>query len=312
MATAAPRSRTVLITDYMGDDTRLEEEILTSAGIDVIVAPSRDPQSWLDIAPSADGILTRHAPITADTVRRLTQCRIISRYGTGTDNIDTDAAAAYGIRVTWVEAYSTSEVADHAWAMALALWRAIPLFHEHIASGGWQPARLPTIRRLRGRTLGLVGFGRIAASVASRAQASGMELVAYDPYATLPDDVSRAPTIDELVAHSDIISLHAPLTKETRHIVNDDSLASANGSLLINASRGALVDMNSAVNALDQGRLTGLGLDVFEDEPLPITSKIRNRPDVLLTPHVGYYSIDSLQEAKARSTNAIVDALAET
>ncbi len=306
-----PESRTVLVTDYMGDDTRVEEEILSVAGIDVIVAPSRDPQSWLDIARNADGILTRHAPITADTIGRLTRCRIISRYGTGTDNIDVAAAEARGIRVKCVEAYSTSEVADHAWAMALTLWRSIPLFHKRIVSGGWQPDPLPKIRRLRGQTLGLVGFGRIAAGVASRAQASGMEVVAYDPYATIPHDVSRVLAVDELIAQSDIISLHAPLTNETRHIVNDHSLASANGSILINASRGALLDMNSAIDALDHGRLTGLGLDVFEDEPLPIASRIRSRSDVLLTPHIGYYSIDSLHEAKVRSTNAIVNTLAE-
>jgi D-3-phosphoglycerate dehydrogenase len=151
-------SKRVLITDYMRDDTDLEESILNEAGIEVTVAESQDPSSWLSAALEADGTLTRHAPITADTIKQLAQCRIISRYCTGTDNIDAGSAEEQGIQVAYVAGYSTSEVADHSWAMALGLSRGVPLFNCLIADGGWQPAPLPTIHRLEGQTIGLIGY----------------------------------------------------------------------------------------------------------------------------------------------------------
>ena len=306
--TSSPKR--VLITDYMGDDTSLEESIFGEAGIEVTVAASKDPRSWLKAALEVDGILTRHAPITASTIGQLAKCRIISRYGTGTDNIDVPSAEEHGIQVAYVAGYSTSEVADHSWAMALGLSRSVPLFDGLIANGGWQPERLPTIRRLEGQTIGLIGFGRIGAAVGQRARASGMNVLAFDPYATLPPEVEAAASVEEVMGRSAIISLHAPLTADTRHIINDRSLQLAKGAILINASRGALIDLEAALRALDSGNLVGLGLDVFEVEPLPSSSEVRGRPDVLLTPHVGYYSVDSLQEAKTRSSLEIVRVLA--
>lgn len=297
-----------VITDYMGDDTNLECQLLEAAGFDVFVAPSTDPTTWAHQAVDADAILTRHAPVRADTIGRLQRCKVISRYGTGHDNIDLPAAQAKRIIVTNVPGYCTDEVADHAMTLLLMAARHTDVVSASVRSGGWTPQPLPPIQRIRGRRLGLIGFGRIGAGVAARAAAFGLEVWAYDPFLEQPPPgVEMVDTVDELLARSDFVSLHAPLTSETRHILDTKRLALLPpGAVVVNVARGGLLDLDAAVEALRSGHLSAVAIDVTEQEPPPPEHPARNTPGIFLTPHVGYYSQTSVEEAKRRSVGEII------
>lgn len=301
-----------VITDYMGDDTNLERELLGEGGVEVFVSESPRPEAWIEAAQAADALLTRHAPIRAAEIGRLERCRIISRYGTGHDNIDIEAAAERGITVTFVPDYCVDEVADHALSLVLAAARHLRTLTESVRSGGWTPRPLPPIQRLRGLTLGLLGCGRIGAAVAARARGFGLEVAAYDPYATeLPEEVARAYSVEELVDRSHILSLHAPLTPETEGVLDASRIARLpEGAIVVNVARGGLLDLDAATEALRSGHLAALALDVLDEEPPPAGHPIRSLPGALVTPHVGYYSVSSVEEAKRRSVEEILLALA--
>ena len=301
-----------VITDYMGDDTALELELLGGEGVDVFVSESPRPQAWIDAARECDAVLTRHAPIRAAEIRQLARCRIIARYGTGYDNIDVAAAAERGIIVTSVPDYCVDEVADHAFALILAAARHLGSLTDSVRSGGWTPEPLPPIRRLRGLKLGLLGCGRIGASVAARAQAFALDVAAYDPYAAaLPAGVARVHSVDELVERSDVLSLHAPLTPETERLLDRERLARLpEGAIVVNVARGRLLDLDAAMDVLRSGRLAALALDVLDEEPPRADHPIRSLPGALVTPHVAYYSTASVEEAKRRSVEEILRALA--
>ncbi|HET8893236.1 MAG TPA: C-terminal binding protein [Gaiellaceae bacterium] len=302
-----------VITDYMGDDVEVERELLARAGIDVYVARSPIAEDWIGFAEEADAILTRHAPIRNTSIKRLNRCRIISRYGTGHDNIDIDAASEHGIEVAWVEDYCTDEVADHALALLLSCARCVVELADHVRDGGWTPEPHPPIVRLRGRTLGLLGCGRIGSAVASRAVAFGLNVIAYDPYSPMPANVHAAKSIDELVSRADILSLHTPLTAETRGVIDEHRISLLpEGAIIINVARGGLIDFDAAERALRSGRLAALGLDVLDHEPPAPNHPLRTLPRALVTPHLAYYSRASVEEAKRRSVTAILRALANT
>jgi phosphoglycerate dehydrogenase-like enzyme len=298
----------VLITDFMGDNTALEEELFADANIDVVVSAGLDHEYWANTATRADAILTRHARVDAETIECLEQCRIIARYGTGHDNVDVDAAVARGIAVTNVPGYCTEEVADHALALLLAAARHIPAYADSVRTGAWTPSPLPPVRRLRGRRLALYGCGRIGAAVAERARAFGLAVFAYDPHESkLPAGITRALTTDDLVDGADILSLHAPLTPTTRQAIGARELAAlAPGAIVVNVARGQLLDIRAALGALETGQLAALALDVLDAEPPARDHPIRRHAGVLMTPHVAYYSTASVAEAKRRSVAEVI------
>lgn len=304
--------RSCVITDYMGDDTSLERQLLGHEGVDVFVSESPRPDAWMDAAREADAILTRHAAIRAAEISRLKRCRIISRYGTGHDNIDVESATERGITVTVVPDYCVDEVADHALGLILAAARHLGSLAESVRSGGWAPEQLPPIRRLRGLTLGLLGCGRIGAAVAARAHGFGLEITAHDPYATeLPRGVTRANSVDDLVAQSHILSVHAPLTPETEGVLNAAQIARLpDGAIIVNVARGRIVDLEAAMAALESGHLAALALDVLDEEPPSADHPIRSLPGAFVTPHIGFYSVSSVEDAKRRSVEEILRALA--
>lgn len=297
-----------VITDYMGDDASLEEKTLSEAGFDVFTAPSPRPEHWIEHALQADAILTRHAPISGDTIAGLQRCKVISRYGTGHDNIDVNAASNRSIVVTNVPGYCTNEVADHALMLILMTARHADRLIESVRTGGWTPAPLPPIRRLDGLRLGLIGLGRIGTAVAGRAVSFGMRVSAFDPYApSLDDAIQIKGSVDEIMTDSDVVSLHLPLTSVTRHLIDERRLSlMPEGAILLNVSRGGLLDLDAAIRQVQSGHLGGLALDVTEVEPVPVDHPARNTPGVILTPHVGYYSTTSVLEAKERSVAEIV------
>ncbi len=300
-----------VITDFMGDDPSLEASLLHEAGIDAFVAPEPDPATWADAAVEADAILTRHAPVREDTIRRLRRCRVISRYGTGHDNIDVPVALERGIVVTNVPDYCSDEAAEHAITLLLMAARRADVLTRSVREGGWTPQPLPPIRRIRGSSLGLIGYGRIGAGVARRGRGLGLVVHVFDPYlARPPEGVTMQPTVEDLLRRVDMVSLHAPLTDETRRILDAERLALLPpGAIVVNASRGGLLDLDAAIEALRSGHLAAVAVDVADQEPLPVDHVARDLPGLIVTPHVAYYSLTSVDEAKRRSTAEIVRVL---
>ncbi|WP_432563586.1 C-terminal binding protein [Kineococcus sp. SYSU DK003] len=257
----------------------------------------------IETCRDAAGLLVLREPLTARVLDALEGCRVIARFGIGLDSIDVPAATARGIRVTHVPAANGVEVASHAVAMVMALTRRLPGYHAEVAGGGWDfegPGL--GVRRTTEQTAGLLGFGRIGRRVAAALAAIGFTVQAHDP--NLPDEALRAQGIrpvglEELLAGSDVLSVHVPLTEATRDLLDAAALARLRpGAVLVNVSRGGIVDEAALAEAVRTGHLGGAGLDTFAVEPLPADSPLRGVPGILLSPHAAHYSADSYAETR--------------
>jgi D-3-phosphoglycerate dehydrogenase / 2-oxoglutarate reductase len=275
-------------------------DLLRGRGVTVDVPPAgTSAEDVAAHATDAPVILIGVLPFRAPAVTLLRKTGLLIRAGIGYDIIDVDAATARGIWVANVPDYCVDEVADHAALLLMAAWRRLTELEAVWRAGKWVNSGLvPPVHRTRGRRLGVVGFGRIGRAVGERARGFGWEVVAYDPM--LADDRVRAAGaspvgLDELFETSDAVSLHSPLTPETRHMVNAERLSRVKpGFVLVNTSRGGLIDIDALDAALESGRVAAVGLDVLEDEPAPDLSRpIFQRPNVLLTPHLAWYSIEA-------------------
>ena len=280
-----------------------ELRLSKSASADDILAVARD----------ADAILVTYAKLDAALIGQLTRCKAIGRFGLGVDNIDLVAAKAKGIAVNYVPDYCIREVSDHAMALLLALIRKIPLSNKVVQSGRWEMPVVVPIRRIEGTVLGLIGFGNIPRLVAAKAQAFGIKVQAYDPFAK--PDVFRAARVesvdlDVLLKSSDYVSVHAPLLPETRGMLNEAAfLKMKKGALLVNTARGPLVDEAALVAALDTGHLGGAALDVVATEPLAKDSALLGRDNVIVTPHTAFYSVEALEELQTKCASDVARVL---
>ena len=284
-------------------------EVLSAIGADLRLAEESTPEAILRVARGADALLVTYAKITAEMIRQMTRCRIIARMGIGLDNIDIPAATQAGIVVTNVPDYCIDEVSDHALALLLALVRKIPFANARVHAGHWEMTGVVPIHRLRGSVLGLLGFGRIPQLVAPKAKAFGLRVVAYDPY-ILPQTLAGAGvegvSFAELLKMSDYISIHSPLTPETQCLFNANVFRQMKpAAYLINTARGPIVDETALANALDAGQLAGAALDVLSQEP-PGASPLFGRDNVILTPHMSFYSEESLVDLQTKAAEEIV------
>jgi D-3-phosphoglycerate dehydrogenase len=282
----------VLVTDHVSADLELELSVLEPLGVDIEVAGATDEATLVALAHHADALLVCYAPISRAVVESAASagCRIIARTGIGVDNIDTQAASEHGILVTNVPDYCLDEVADHTILIMLAAERRLVDAARAVEAGNW--AFPHDVHRLRGRKLALVGLGRIGLRVADRALAFGLEVVAFDPLVTdVSPAIVRVDTLAEALIDANFVSLHLPLTENTRHIINQESLGLAERHpILVNTSRGGLVDLAAVHTALDDGTLRGVALDVTELEPLPLAHPLRAHPRALVTPHMAFFS----------------------
>jgi D-3-phosphoglycerate dehydrogenase / 2-oxoglutarate reductase len=290
----------VVVSDYLFEDLEREAEALRGVAELVPLREYPGPEEFLAVAADADGILSQMAPLRAEVIEGLRQCRVIVRYGVGVDTVDVEAATRKGIAVCNVPDYCTEDVADHTLTLALALIRKLPQSIAYLRGGGWSHNPLRPVRRLSSLTFGLYGFGRIARSVARRARAFGFTLLAYDPY--VPDSVFAGSGVgridaDSLLARSDLLALHMPLTEDTRHLMRADSFRKMKqGALLVNTARGGLVDTAALLEALESGQIGGAALDVLETEPIPPEHPLWRNPNVLMTPHLAWYSEEALHQ----------------
>lgn len=284
----------IVVTDHTFADLAIERGILEPLGHRVEGFQCKREDELIACSKDADQVITQFAPVTAEVIDRMERARVIVRYGIGVDNVDLAAAAARGIPVCNIPDYCIDEVADHTLALLLALTRRVVTNHRAIAEGGWNLAvPLPAMKALSRMTVGVVGYGRIGRGVCRRLQAFGARVLVYDP---LVDAGEAAVTLDTLLAQSEVVTLHCPSTEDTRQLIGADELAvMPQGALLINASRGDLVDTEALLGALESGHLGGAGLDVCDPEPLPNDHPLRSRHDVVITAHVASASAAAVQ-----------------
>jgi D-3-phosphoglycerate dehydrogenase/C-terminal binding protein len=317
--------RRVVIADFINDDLAIEREILAGVAEVEALDCMREEQLWPRV-DEADAVMLYHClGISRATIERLKCCRLIVRCGVGFDNVDWAFARERGIPVANVPDYGTEEVADSAIGMALSLTRGIHLYNSRLRAerGDWMYTQAAPVYRLRGRTFGIVGLGRIGAATAERAKALGMNVVFYDPYRADGWDkalgVRRVESLAELLSISHILSLHCPLTPETQHLMNASTIAQMpRGSFLINTARGGVVDVDALPAALASGQLAGAAIDVLEQEP-----PIGNQPllaawkdpahpahdRLILNPHAAFYSQEGLQDMRVKGAHACRRAL---
>jgi D-3-phosphoglycerate dehydrogenase len=302
----------VAVADSVFPNLDLARAVVSRAGAELRMASQPTPEGIVAAARDADALLVTYAKINADMIREMKKCKIISRFGIGVDNVDIEAATRQGIVVTKVPDYCIDEVSDHAMALLLSLVRKIPFSSARAHAGRWEMPAVTPIHRLRGTVLGLVGFGRIPQLVAPKAKAFGIRVMASDPY--VPLNVMEQAGVGrlefaELLKISDYISIHSPLLPETHHLFSDEVFRQMKpGSLIVNTSRGPVVDEAALARALDAKRLAGAALDVLEQEP-PVSSPLFGRDNVILTPHTSFYSVESLEELQTKAAEEVVRVL---
>jgi D-3-phosphoglycerate dehydrogenase len=302
----------VAVSDIVFPNLDRARAVLSAIGAELRLAEEPKPEAILRVAKDADALLATYAKITAEMIRQMTRCRIISRFGIGVDNVDIPAATERGIVVTKVPDYCIDEVSDHAMALLLSAVRKIPLANSLVQQGRWEMPAVVPIHRLRGTVLGLVGFGRIPQLVAPKAQSFGMRVVSFDPY--IPKDVFERANVEsvdfpQLLKVSDYVSIHAPLLPETQGLFNADAFRQMKPhAYLINTARGPIVDEAALARALDAGQLAGAALDVMTKEP-PTGSPLLGRPNVIITPHTSFYSEESLNDLETKAAEEVVRVL---
>jgi D-3-phosphoglycerate dehydrogenase len=315
-------SQTVVVTDHDFDDLSVERETL---GADCeVVDLTEELRDAADSAAAAavlretdpDAVLNLRYDLGPETVTALADagCRIVARYGIGVDNVAVDVAAERGLYVTNVPGYCDEEVATHAMSMLLALARRLPTYDASVAEGEWDRDVGVPIHRLSEATVGVVGFGAIGRTVGDRAAAFGADVLASDPFlspADVADHAAELVEFEALLERSDYVSVHSPLTDDTRGLFDADAFARmADDAYLINVARGPIVDDDALRRALDAGDIAGVGLDVFPDEPPATDDPLRSHDRVLATPHVAWYSEEANAERRRRAAEAVGAALA--
>jgi D-3-phosphoglycerate dehydrogenase / 2-oxoglutarate reductase len=273
--------------------------VLSEIGAELKLAADSSPESVMKLAADADAVLVTYAKINADMIRQMKKVRIISRFGIGVDNVDLDAATQKGIVVTKVPDYCIDEVSDHAMALLLSAVRKIPTATDQVHGG---------------TVLGLVGFGRIPQLVAPKAKAFGMRVIAFDPY--VPPEVFQnigveRVELDELLTISDYVSIHSPLTPETKGMFNEAAFKKMKkGSYVVNTARGPIVDEAALAAAIDSGHIAGAALDVMTNEP-PVNSPLIGKRNVIITPHTSFYSEESLVELQTKAAQEVANVLTD-
>jgi len=303
-----PDALRAVVVGHRFENLDFEREILAPVAQVFEVHPQNDDELIGAIA-DADAILKQNCELGPTIIAALARCRVIVTYGVGVDTIDVDAATARGILVCNVPDYCIEEVATHTLALLLTFERKIPQMMARLRGGHWEGPEAYTIHRLTGRTLGLLGFGRIGQRVGALGAAFGLRVLAHDPYLT-SEQVRRAGAewipLDDLWTRSDYLSVHCPLTRETKEMIGATELARMReDAVLINTSRGRVVHEEALIEALKAGRLRGAALDVFQDEPIAPTHPLLALDNVIVTPHLAWYSDRAQSDVRLRAAEEV-------
>lgn len=304
---------TVLVTDYAWPSLDIEREILADVGAELLVAETGEEEELVALAPRADAILTNWKRVPPASLDAAPACLVVSRFGVGLDNIPVERATALGMLVTNVPDFCVEEVSDHAMALLLACARRVVTFARITRAGEWNLEAGRGLPRLRGQTLGLIGLGGIARTLVPKAHGFGLDVVAWTPRLTsdaLPDGVRAAASLEDLLATSDYVSLHAPSTSDTRGLMGEAQFrAMKRSAYLINTSRGALVDEDALAHAVTEGWIAGAALDVLLQEPPPPGHMLLGLDNVIVTPHAAFYSEAAIAELEVKAARNVADVL---
>jgi phosphoglycerate dehydrogenase-like enzyme len=300
----------VLITDHDFKDLALEQALFDAAGVELVTAQCKTEDEVIAAAAGCQGLLVQYAPVGEKVFAARPEVRIASRFGAGFDTIDVDAAKAHGVWVGNSPDYGVGEVATHALAMTLALLRHLVIYDRDVKAGRWHYSTAGTIRRAGDMTIGILGLGRIGKRMAHLSRNCFKRVIACDPYiidGDFPAYVERV-DLEGLFSYADAVSLHVPLNAETRGLVGGALFALMKpGSVLVNTARGAVVNIDDLLLALQGGRLDGAALDVLPVEPPDPMHPIVSHPRVLLTPHSAFYSIEAEKELRRKAAQNLVD-----
>ena len=303
----------VVVTDSPFPSLDPAKKALEEANAEVVQAPSSSEEDIIKAAENADAILVTYAKLNENILRSLKNCKAIGRFGIGVDNIDLKVAGELGISVNYVPDYCLDEVSDQAMAMIISMARKIPQSNKLVQSGRWEMPAVVPMYWLRGKTVGLIGFGNIPRLMTPKAQAFGFNVIASDPYA--PKELFEkygveSVSMDELYERSDFISVHAPLLPETKGLVNKDAFKKMKDTaIIVNTARGPLINEKDLIEALDKNEIGGAGLDVVETEPLPENSPLIGRDNVILAPHTAFYSVEALEELQTKAASDVARVL---
>lgn len=308
--TKVPYQPVVLITDYAWPDLDIEKKLLEDAGCKVVAGPSEPASAEvieaLVLQHQPDVILFCWAPVTEKAIRSVPHLKLAARLGVGLDNLAIDACTERGVWVTNVPDYCVEEVSDHAVGMLLAWARGLVPFSKQVSEGIWQPSGAKLLR-VANLTVGILGYGRIGQRTAAKLRPFGCELLAFDRSPD-EDDIEFC-DLQSMAERSDVLIVQAPLTSQTKHLINQNILDRMKpGGLLINVSRGGVVDTNAVINALNSGQLSSVALDVLEDEP-NVPNTLKQHPNTLITPHVAFSSNASLTELRVRACEEVIRVL---
>ncbi|HJS07997.1 MAG TPA: C-terminal binding protein [Pirellulales bacterium] len=299
-----------LLTDYAWPELDIERRILGVADVELVVAEHKDAAALAELARDCDAIMTNWAKVPESVIAAAPKCRIVCRLGIGLDNIDVAAAKRRNIPVTNVPDYCLIEVAEHALSLLLALSRKVAFYHHETKQGRYVLQAGPILRRIEGQTLGIVGLGNIGRKLAEKAAPLGMRILATTRSRRQPLSGVKLVDLDKLLTESDYVSLHLPLTPETKHRIGPAELVRMKPSAyLINTARGGLIDTAALARALTEGRLAGAALDVQDPEPPDLSQPPYNDPRVIVTPHAAFVSQESLANLRERVARQVVDRL---
>ena len=303
----------IVVTDYTFPALEVEESVLQPLGFELASGQCKTPEALIALVADADAVITQFAPVNASVIAAMQNAKVIVRYGIGVDNVDLESARQRGIPVCNVPDYCIDEVADHTLAFMLSVTRQVVQNTLYIRDGKWGLATgLDPLRTMRDQTVGIVGFGRIGREVAARLAPFKSRRLVFDPVLapeTIREHGCEAVTLEELLAESDIVSLHCPSSAQTRKLLNADSIrAMKKGAIVINLARGDLIDTQALISALESGHLAGAALDVCDPEPIPADSPLRSMPNVITASHIASASPKSVRTL--RLTAARIAAMA--
>jgi len=304
---------TVLVTDYAWPSLDIEREILAAVGAELLVAETGEAAEWSRLGPQADAILTCWKPVPEAALEAAERCLVVSRYGIGLDNIPVELATRLGMLVTNVPDFCLEEVSDHVMALLLAFARRIVSFSEATRQGIWDLGTGGAMPRLRGQKLGLIGYGNIARRLVPKARGFGLEIMAYTPRLA-PDALDpfgqATNDLDRLLRWADYVSIHVPLTEETRHLIDARALRLMKPTAyLINTSRGAVIQEADLYRALREGWIAGAGLDVLGQEPADPENPLLGLDNVIITPHAAFYSQTAIRELQQKAAGHVAQVL---
>ena len=304
------KTRKVIITDCDHGSIREEKEEFDRIGAELILAQVSREEDLIRVCKDAHGLINQYAFLARKVLEKLPKCEVIARYGVGVDSIDLKAATDLGIIVANVPDYCIDEVSDHTIALILSWIRKTFFFNQKVKSGQWDFRLGIPIYRIRGKTLGLIGCGKIGLEVAKKIAVFGVRVIAFDPYIERAPEGIELTILDNVLKESDFISIHCSLNESTRHLIGEQEFKKMERKpLLINTSRGPIIDEEALIRALGEGHLSGACLDVLETEPPDSKNPLIKMENVIFSPHAGFYSEGSISELKRRTAKNVSDVL---